>query len=258
MARRCVFCDSDAPLTEEHAVPGWVGQYLPGEGAFTHTRQAGGQWTTDELDLTVEMVCEACNGGWMEALEREVRPMVTGPITGQAANWTPPEQQVVATWMVKTAYMLDLASGGRRPPGEHFHYLKEHREPPARNCHVWATVAVPDHASGVFRAGWIQPAWLTFKGVSSGLQVDGYVLTANVGHLAFQVLGYVGSEHLDLREAPLVTPTGEVAAQHYNLKLWEPGGAAVHWPPPFGFDPDGLIAYAGRWASEGERAIRSL
>lgn len=259
MARRCVFCDQSGPLTEEHAVPGWVAKHLPGEGAFTHTRQAGGEWTTTALDLTVEMVCEDCNGGWMETLEREVRPLVQGPIAGEISAWTPDEQRRVATWMVKTAFMLDLASGGQRPPEDHFHFLWKHGEPPARNCHVWATTVVSASGSDVFRAGWIQPAWLYFKGVSSGTQVDGYVLTANVGHLAFQVLGYVGSEHLDLREAPLVIrAVGDVLAESYNLKIWEPRGVPVSWPPPFGFDTDGLIAYAGRWAPGGETAIRAL
>jgi hypothetical protein len=250
MARRCIFCNSGAKMTDEHAIPDWVGDCLPGEGKFTFSREAGGTWSSDELTMKVARVCKTCNEGWMSRLEVRVKPLLCEALGGGRAEWTPRDQRRIATWLYKTAIVMDLATGGSRVPPEHYRFLRKNVHPPQRS-RVWLAVYAPhDLALGKTNSGGIQPMYLTFDGLVTGYRVNGYGLTATIGHLAFQVVGYEGRENLHFDQPPILG----VAPNDYNAELWPVRPTSLAWPLRMGFDKPNLGLYAERW--NGTRAVR--
>lgn len=118
-ARRCIFCESDGPLTLEHAIPQWLAAALhdmePGDPTPEWRSQywAGGQVEDDRQHpihrptVVVRRVCETCNGGWMSRLERQAKPFIAPMVRGQRTTLEPAEQLVVATWASKTILAVE-------------------------------------------------------------------------------------------------------------------------------------------------------
>ena len=62
------------------------------------------------LDLTAP-ICVTCNNRWLAVLENDVQPVLAPLIRGEERTLAPREQQLLATWAVKTTLMLDLWTG---------------------------------------------------------------------------------------------------------------------------------------------------
>lgn len=120
--RSCAACGAPGPLEGEHVVPEWVGPFLRdvmkegGRGRVTHTWRPGSrsstgprEFTTDSPQLVASAVCNGCNTGWMSDLEVQTKPILSRLIMGQRATLTVDEQEVLATWAVKTALTFQLA-----------------------------------------------------------------------------------------------------------------------------------------------------
>jgi hypothetical protein len=141
----CVFCRRDVSLSAEHVFADWIQPYLidPEGDTGTHHRitlRAGhpedrrthrGQPAT----LTVRSVCPACNNGWMSDLEVAAKPYLVSMIEGHGRTYYEHGQELIATWLVKTA----LVAGSKFPPllpASFYTELFERRKPSA-NTWVW-------------------------------------------------------------------------------------------------------------------------
>lgn len=162
--KRCVFCDVAGNRTKEHVIPLWLGSLLyraqPPTGdsssgkRFTHRFNPGPddtspprEWSTDEVDLVTNSVCEKCNNGWLHGLESEARPVLTRLVMGKRTDLSSTEQKTVATWSYKTALLFQLlrAENARPIPHGRFHELFVLRRPPAET-RIWLGAARGNNA----------------------------------------------------------------------------------------------------------------
>jgi hypothetical protein len=121
---RCIFCPHEGELTVEDALPKWIGR------AFARrSPEPPGDWTTSRVRIRpgqpdqvhtkkvgnpsvykLPVVCRECNGGWMKALEDEVKPFLEGMIFGdsQGIELSRDQEHALAVWATKTAILYDL------------------------------------------------------------------------------------------------------------------------------------------------------
>jgi hypothetical protein len=127
----CVFCGVDETLSKEDVIPLWTRPFLAasqtgGHGdrinhsyespderaARSHTRNARNP------DVKVAAVCkERCNNGWMSQLEARTKPLLGPMIRGRPTPLSVNDQQILATWAVKTTLMFHLARPASTQPG---------------------------------------------------------------------------------------------------------------------------------------------
>lgn len=105
---RCAFCRA-TDVTDEHVWPHWISRKLGGHDGFTMPSSHGPR-RMRSLDITAS-VCVTCNNRWLSVLEKDIQPVLGPLIEGKERTLAPDEQRLLATWAVKTALMLDLASG---------------------------------------------------------------------------------------------------------------------------------------------------
>jgi hypothetical protein len=239
--RKCIF-DGGTPLTVEHAIPGWVHDYLPGEGVLRHARGSGHEWNNKVLAVTVARVCDPCNSGWMSRLEERAKPLLIEPIQQQRRIWTPREQRTVATWAFKTALMCGLASGHQHVPDDHFRQLRKTLHPPG-SVRVWAAIHAVRAGADEFQIAGVQSRGIDLDGVRTGLKTKAYVLTLNIGHIAFQIFGHDSSTHLSVSPPAI----GGITPDLYEIPIWPTQAGSVTWPPTHGFDLESLLVYSKRF-----------
>jgi hypothetical protein len=124
VARKCVFCEREVPLTLEHVFPSWISSVLMPAESVVHIHRLEGEvvraHTSAKMDATVKRVCERCNNGWMHELEEAARPVLTPLIRKtQPRGLAPIEQEVISTWAIKTALMCEFMDHGRQAPHAH-------------------------------------------------------------------------------------------------------------------------------------------
>ena len=138
MARTCIFCDG--PLAgnraEEHAIPRWLMEFLGLTDGKIYLAVAHSQDNAILKDRThaagnfVEgRVCEGCNNGWMNDLERQtkelLKPLIQG--TTNLLSLSDDERATLAKWATKTGFVISHASPLKKtPPSSHMRYMKDH------------------------------------------------------------------------------------------------------------------------------------
>ena len=121
MARKCVFCEREVPLTLEHVFPSWISSVLMPAESVVHIHRLEGEvvraHTSAKMDATVKRVCERCNNGWMHELEEAARPVLTPLIRKtQPRGLAPIEQEVISTWAIKPPSCASSWTHGRQAP----------------------------------------------------------------------------------------------------------------------------------------------
>jgi hypothetical protein len=152
IAMPCIFCRRDVTLSAEHVFAKWIQPYLtdPEGGQGTHHRITlrAGQPEDRQAhrggpaSLTVRSVCPECNNGWMSDLEAEAKPYLLSMIAGHGRTYYERGQELIATWLVKTA----LVAGSKFSPllpGTFYTDLYEQRRPSAKT-RVWLAGAAYD------------------------------------------------------------------------------------------------------------------
>jgi hypothetical protein len=115
MARRCIFCQGDGPLSVEHIWPEWLAESMGASGRNLYksgTIIEGESVVAQEfeglgLQKKVKAVCRKCNNEWMSELEQEVAPFLGSMVRGDGATLTMDEQELLALWTVKTVCVAD-------------------------------------------------------------------------------------------------------------------------------------------------------
>lgn len=138
MARTCIFCDS--PLAgvraEEHVIPRWLMEYLGVTDDQLYLAVANSHDGTIVKDRTqvagnfVEgRVCEDCNNGWMNDLEKHTRELLKPLIEGSLnlLSISDDDRTALAKWATKTGYVLSHAAPLKKvPPTPHMRYIKDY------------------------------------------------------------------------------------------------------------------------------------
>jgi len=138
MARTCIFCDS--PLAgnraEEHAIPRWLMEFLGLTDGKLYLAVAHSQDNAILKDRTQVVgnfvegrVCEGCNNGWMNDLEKQtkelLKPLIQG--TTNLLSLSDDERATLARWATKTGFVISHASPLKKTPlPSDMRYMKDH------------------------------------------------------------------------------------------------------------------------------------
>lgn len=117
---QCLFCGG-GPLTREHIFPNWLSTFFKSEinvndfstEVLSPSNELLHEWSKNDIDDTIKMICKKCNNGWMSLLENEVKSYLTHMIRG---NWPISLDKIkcenLSLWVYKTALILDKCNYG--------------------------------------------------------------------------------------------------------------------------------------------------
>lgn len=237
MPRHCVFCRSTGKLTDEHAWPGWIARELLPAGRVASRRwgKAGAFVGFDSTnhDVTVKRVCETCNTGWMADLEAAVKPILLPWIRGRPARLAYEQQELIATWAVKTAMMLQYTpvyTGGVVIPASQYAELYRRKTTPPDRLEVFIGTETSGPPGALFG---IRGLHVVLKDATSIApryeRYVGYQVTMIARHLALGLLG-----HADGPVDFSVSEGFEVAELKGLMKIWRPeAGGGVLLPSSY-------------------------
>jgi len=113
----CFLCgDSEDRLTDEDVIPKWALRALDVQGPIAigvreeaAERQRVG--TTRSFRVVLDDgLCQTCNNVRLSQLENAVKPILAPmAVEPELANLTVANQKLLATWAVKTIFLLELA-----------------------------------------------------------------------------------------------------------------------------------------------------
>lgn len=253
MARTCVFCgDPNRVVTAEHIFAEWVDravdQLFPGApttpslSELVDADRTVRPYVSLPLEQKVRYFCGSCNNGWMSALESKVAPIL-GPMVAEE-KWTNlrlPAQRLIATWAVKTAFVIHyLHPRTRRIPHSQYHRFYVEQQP-LKSQMVWLgrRDSLLDHTgrplvagSRVQEIGTVDrashiPEEHIARQVAAGERV--YRITFTLGHVVFVVFGHSFSGTIEVGLSPELS--------RMVVCIW-PLRRRTTWPPP---DPIDLI-----------------
>ena len=186
----CAFCPSTAKLSGEHVFSQWMGRLFPHEKEFTVTDRFGNQrtWVDEGLDITVKVVCEPCNTGWMSDMEAaHAEPTMTPMMMGNVdAPFAKSEAKSLALFAFKSAVILDSSQRYRAPFfSKRIRYdFKESLFIP-RNVGMWMGIYLPDEGR---KRRFDYHVMLNKGELTRGYDLHLFVVTFGIGALAFQVV----------------------------------------------------------------------
>lgn len=181
-SRVCVFCGR-VPLTREHVFPRWLVQMINTLGqprSATRVSDRGEHlhniWQTSTIDLKARKVCRPCNSGWMSALEVAARPILEPLILSPGeATFSEEEAVTLGTWIAKTVLTASLLYDDVTNRIDSKYFAELYREQrPFTDSVVWI-------------AGYDVGRYPVSSSMVPIEQVNGFVVTGNVGCLAYQV-----------------------------------------------------------------------
>lgn len=253
----CNFCGpSTAKDSREHLFAEWMKDAFDGIIAGRGMVEIGVgdnepiRFSSAPFEDRIWGFCEDCNGGWMNAMETRVRPVITPMMTANAStSLTPAEQLALANWAIKTVLVLDHQSPQNRsiPDSEYGAFYK--KKQPLKNHVVWIGRIDPTKemklADTVLQKIHRTRIDTSDDGLVKQVRediVDGrwmYVGTFSIGFVVLQVWGH------NLTHAMKID-TG-IDHQSVMKRIW-PVQGDVTWPPSVSVD-----TYVG-----GIRAIQNV
>lgn len=143
---KCIFCGG-VPLSKEHVLGRWLTPVVAKAPTGKKLYVDSERWSLDglerqprrfpkEIDFQVRCVCEACNSGWMSAIETEVKPIIEALNSGSQSALGRAEQFSLAKWAVKTAIITRYFGGKHEVPLHYRKWFFEHQDVP-QNTFVW-------------------------------------------------------------------------------------------------------------------------
>jgi len=218
----CPFCDSSTDLTDEHVWPRWYSKELQERGATP----AGDNVRRGRIDLTVP-VCGTCNNTWMSVLETDTSPLLTDMMRAGMGESGPiritfEQQARLATWAVKTAYLLDVQRQPTVPRG----FLNEFalQRAPNESTIVWVAGYTPDVAARSAK----RALDFQFRGGPTRNSPNGFVVTFTIFNVLFQVVGHFNG-------GPAVMSGVRRRYESALFRIWPAPGADLIWPPSVAF-----------------------
>lgn len=242
MARACVFCNA-SPVTAEHVIPEWVSPLFSGYGTGSaQLRGADGSehgFPAKFFDHKVKVVCGTCNSGWMSALERQVTNTL-GPMFryGRETKLLPEMQHLLATWAIKTAYMLQYIHPRTRVvPDSEYASLYANRQPGRANA-VWMGYR-DDLRDETGLLALLKSRGEIITRLNSAVEIEAlrrhsytghraYRITFTIGHVFFAIVGH---------NFPTLIEMGALNEKVLH-QIWRVD-KAINWPPPLSIEAVG-------------------
>jgi hypothetical protein len=221
ITRRCVFCGQPGKLTNEDAWPRWLITHCFPKGSQVKQRWGSDQglvgFTSRKQNVTVRRVCADCNNGWMSDLEVAVQPLLLPWIDGQRTRMLYDEQQVMATWAIKTAMMLQytpMYKAGMVIPGTQYDLLFQRKTRPPDSVEVLIGLELTEPEAALFglrrvdvaREHWTEALTPTFE------RYIGYEATLIAKGLVLKILGHAGPTQIKM--------TKEVVTKSDLTQIW--------------------------------------
>jgi len=256
--KSCLFCGRHgAEGSVEHVIPKWARKVLKAPGGLTlvasdqtfskHEQRVAGR---PALSITLnDTICTNCNNRFLSRIESRVASFLSNMASEARPTRLDPANQVhLATWAIKTSYLLELAFRQHYPiarptPGY------EISEPEA--AWLWRK-ELPPPRSFVWLGTWdcLKSIPLNYEPSSTRMMEDP-LLTGNftsftLGYVAFQVftVNFVLAEKLG---APFWNPQPPPQLRDRLQRLWPETHSSVPWPP-IGFAHDNwkeLVTWGG-------------
>lgn len=116
---KCKACGQEKPLSNEHAIPKWLGEAVsvlgrgPGSGVAHRYEGPPGvgvqrQWHAAQVDVKARLLCTACNNGPLARAESAVKPVLGSLVRGGRVTLVSRQCRELAVWFSKTALMIEL------------------------------------------------------------------------------------------------------------------------------------------------------
>jgi hypothetical protein len=106
----CIFCNNESG-SEEHFWPAWVHRFIKENGIDLGGLrvQLGNQpeTITDDLEKTINTVCNTCNNTWMSEVEDKNRRRFQYMLKNDPLTIDPGGMKIITEWAVLRAIMLD-------------------------------------------------------------------------------------------------------------------------------------------------------
>jgi hypothetical protein len=158
----CIFCGTENVVPEHIFSRGWLRDLwqMPAGEQTPHRHTRGDDsgevfdkwWENKEADITVLCVCDGCNSGWMNTLDRRVYRIINPMTRGEETRIkTLKDKMILVAWATKIAYMFDFKQESAVVPADAHARLYEHRLPPDR-AWIWlasSPPAIKNHAAGL-------------------------------------------------------------------------------------------------------------
>lgn len=138
-------------------------------------------------------VCKQCNNGWMSILERKAKPILAPLILGEKRTLSETEQELVATWTIKTAICLQRTVPDETafPPKSVHTWLRTKQTPPS-GYRVFIGAVTPREGKQPIRWDQSKAFVLGAKNAASAVSpslVNVFVTMLLAGDVALQVIG---------------------------------------------------------------------
>jgi len=245
---KCIFCGStSAPGSKEHVWAQWISRLFypdPRPDQFITVRQTAagvGIWEAPLIDVKINCVCKTCNSGWMSALEAAVAPLVTPMILGKPiGELSLADQLTIATWVFKTAIVLEHATPMTRTPFYRFELANAfyRSQTPPNAVHIWLA-----HYQGTRAAASVVHR-RRLRAKEPKRVFESATTTLSVGQFVFQSLA--------LKEVEAANPSLGASLvfdsqwQSLTIPIWPPSHQQVAWTPPKQLDDPLFRAFADR------------
>ncbi|HXY44764.1 MAG TPA: hypothetical protein VEH29_11295 [Acidimicrobiales bacterium] len=191
------------------------------------------------LSLTLDRsVCEQCNNEFLAGLERAIQPLLEPMmLRHESTTLELSDQGLLATWAVKTVYLLELAFRQHYPrarpiPGYvasdvELAWLRERREPPPR-ARVWLGCFDAMKTTAVM----YEPSEAPVPVVPRGEPVIGHLTSFSLGYVALQVFSIDFVRADSAGAVQFQPPDPPPRLRGAVLPLWPTRLRRLPWPPP--------------------------
>lgn len=242
MAWTCMFCSNSAN-SKEHIWPQWIHERKDfGPLNFTHGNKP--TVAIPNPRVTGRAVCKKCNEGWMSLkLEVPTIPLVGNMMQGLTIVLHRDQQQTVAQWCVKMAFLSDWGRIEGRSKrfytrDEALAFAADLTIPP--RTRIWIGHLTTSH---LMRDGH------DFELLHGPTQVGlASVVTLVVGHFVAQILtDHIQPEHANLN-SDFASRPGPWEAKLFQI--WPIEKEWITWPPRASFTnggPEGIGYLLQRW-----------
>lgn len=244
--RRCVFCDckivsGDPP---EHVMAKWLRRFKSKKAMFhgeigieIRGGDSPGHATPPSKvpSVTTDVVCKACNGGWMSDLETWASQVLAPMIEGEPQLLSVEDQASLATWAIKTIMMWQTAPANRRAtPVEDYRWLFDHRTPaPLTKVRIGRLLApggpfIEYSQQNLFLAETPDPP-------PPGLNPHAWRSILTVGQALIEVIGSGDGHSVEERFPNMTGPV--------LIDIWPGTQHPVRWPPEFALDRKAMLRF---------------
>lgn len=232
----CIFCSTEATLTNEHIIPDWICDLLH-DGDRAQVDIGHADWETNQpYTHKLKVVCNTCNTGWMATLEGDAGKVLSPLILGDRATTelSPEDQRLAAYWAVKTALIMEFWFRGRRiVPTQEIHgfYAQRNRRRLPTHWTVWVAQHVSLRPRRPLNVATISPT--AEDGDGERLRV--HLTTIAVGHLVLQVRLQAKGWRYTIERDGFPVEVAPVISQAER---------PLAWPPPYSLDHEVFEVFA--------------